>query len=135
MRQQRYSAAASRDMMFATMLAGLATILALAVGSVQAQAGHGSHGAHGNTTAAAPPTAAADVAKPAEGEIRRVDAAGGRVTIKHGEIVALGMPPMTMVFRTKDPTLLQGLKVGDTVRFQAEQDGSTYYLLSVEPVR
>jgi Cu(I)/Ag(I) efflux system periplasmic protein CusF len=118
----------------------LATVLALAVGAVQAQAGHASHGAHGNGATASPATAATTAsttasADLAEGVVRRVDAAGARVTIKHGEIVALGMPPMTMVFRAKDPSLLQGLKVGDTIRFQAEQDGSNYILLSVEPVR
>jgi Cu(I)/Ag(I) efflux system periplasmic protein CusF len=145
---QRDAAAANRDALPARMRPirpVLATVLALAVGAVQAQAGHAGHGAHGSGATASPSaasTASPSTATPstvsaelAEGVIRRVDAAGGRVTIKHGEIVALGMPPMTMVFRTKDPALLQGLKVGDTIRFQAEQDGSNYTLLSVEPVR
>jgi Cu(I)/Ag(I) efflux system periplasmic protein CusF len=152
---QRDAAVASTDVMPAPMRAMgdmraigpvrlsrpvLATILALAVGAVQAQAGHAGHGAHGNGATASPSTAATAAsttasADLAEGVVRRVDAAGGRVTIKHGEIVALGMPPMTMVFRAKDPSLLQGLKVGDTIRFKAEQDGSNYILMSVEPVR
>jgi Cu(I)/Ag(I) efflux system periplasmic protein CusF len=133
-----------------TAAMALAMVLALAgvmvVGNAQAQAGHGSHGNHGSNAGAPVPAAphaaqvapqaaqAAQAAPAAEGEVRRIDAAGGRVTIKHGEIVSLGMPPMTMVFRAKDPSLLQGLKVGDKVRFQAEQDGSNYFLLSVEPL-
>jgi Cu(I)/Ag(I) efflux system periplasmic protein CusF len=140
-----------------TAAMALAIVLALAgvmvVGNAQAQAGHGSHGNHGSNAGAPVPAApqaaqvapqaaqvapqaaqAAQAAPAAEGEVRRIDAAGGRVTIKHGEIVSLGMPPMTMVFRAKDPSLLQGLKVGDKVRFQAEQDGSNYFLLSVEPL-
>jgi Cu(I)/Ag(I) efflux system periplasmic protein CusF len=148
---QRDAAAESRDGLPAPMRAMwlsrpvLAAALALAVGAVQAQAGHAGHGAHGNGATATPSNAsptAPSAASPsnasaelAEGVVRRVDAAGGRITIKHGEIVALGMPPMTMVFRAKDPSLLQGLKVGDTIRFQAEQDGSNYTLLSVQPVR
>jgi Cu(I)/Ag(I) efflux system periplasmic protein CusF len=146
---QRDAAAASRKVLPAPMSdlramrlsrPVLATVLALAVGAVQAQAGHAGHGAHGNGAAASPSAAATAApstasAELAEGVVRRVDAAGGRVTIKHGEIVALGMPPMTMVFRAKDPALLQGLKVGDTIRFQAQQDGSNYILLSVEPAR
>ena len=41
-----------------------------------------------------------------EGEVRKVDAAAGKITLKHGEIKSLDMPPMTMVFRVKDPALL-----------------------------
>ena len=42
----------------------------------------------------------------AEGEVRRVDKEGARVTIKHGEIRNLDMPPMTMVFQVRDKALL-----------------------------
>ena len=33
------------------------------------------------------------------------------------------MPPMTMVFKVKDPALLKDLKVGDKIRFAAEMKG------------
>ena len=52
-----------------------------------------------------------------DGEVRRVDAENGKVTIKHGEIPHLDMPGMTMVFTVKDKALLQGVAVGDQVRF------------------
>ena len=54
------------------------------------------------------------------GEIKKVDRDFGKLTIQHGPLVNLHMPAMTMVFKAKDPTLLQSLKVGDKVRFAAE---------------
>ena len=58
--------------------------------------------------------AGAQPAQPlAQGEIRKIDKAAGKVTIKHGDIPSIEMPPMTMVFTVKDPTLLDGVKAGD----------------------
>ena len=59
----------------------------------------------------------------AEGEVRRVDAAQAKVTIKHGELKDLKMPPMTMVFSLKDPAWVKQLKPGQTIRFQAKDLG------------
>ena len=42
----------------------------------------------------------------ADGEIRKVDTDNKKITIKHGEIKNLDMPPMTMVFQVKDDALL-----------------------------
>ena len=75
--------------------------------------------------------ASAAQAQWANGEIRRIDAQNLRLTIKHGEIKALDMPPMTMVFYVKDPVLLQGLAVQDTIEFQASLEGTKYYLTEV----
>ena len=60
----------------------------------------------------------------ASGEIRRVDPDNLRLTIKHGEIKSLDMPPMTMVFQVKDPALLEGLKTQDQIEFQAQVEGT-----------
>lgn len=76
--------------------------------------------------------ASAAQAQWANGEIRRIDAQNLRLTIKHGEIKALDMPPMTMVFYVKDPVLLQGLAVQDTIEFQASLEGTKYYLTEVQ---
>ncbi len=57
----------------------------------------------------------------ASGEVTKVDKAGGRIEIRHGEIKALDMPPMRMTFRVREPRLLEGLAVGDKVRFTAEK--------------
>ena len=56
----------------------------------------------------------------ADGEIRKVDMSAKTLTIKHGPIPAIDMPPMTMVFEVKDPAMLGRVKPGDKVRFQAE---------------
>ena len=53
-------------------------------------------------------------------EVRRVDKAGKRITLKHDEIKNLDMPPMTIVFRVKDPAMLDQVKAGDKVKFAAE---------------
>lgn len=54
------------------------------------------------------------------GEVRKVDADQGKVTLKHEPIANLDMPAMTMVFRVAQPDLLKDLKTGDKVQFRAE---------------
>ncbi|HEY5634900.1 MAG TPA: copper-binding protein [Burkholderiaceae bacterium] len=71
----------------------------------------------------------------ADGEVRRIDRAQGKVTLKHGEISNLQMPPMTMVFRAKDPAVLDRLKVGDKVRFAADQIDGAFTVTRIEPVK
>jgi len=56
-----------------------------------------------------------------QGEVKKVDAAAGKLTIKHGPLENLGMDAMTMVFRVKDPTMLQQVAVSDKIDFFAEQ--------------
>ena len=71
-----------------------------------------------------------------EGEIRKIDKEAGKLTIKHGEIKNLEMPPMTMVFRMSDPRLLESLNVGDQVAFRAEKvDGQFTVTLIAKPVK
>ncbi len=67
----------------------------------------------------------------ASAEIRRVDVPNSRMTLKHGEIKSLDMPPMTMVFYVKDPALLDGLKAQDKIEFQASVEGKKYFVTSV----
>jgi Cu(I)/Ag(I) efflux system protein CusF len=69
----------------------------------------------------------------AEGEVRRVDTRAQTITLKHGEIKNLDMPPMTMAFRVQDPALLTQIKAGDKVRFTADKLGGNYTVLSLEP--
>ena len=67
----------------------------------------------------------------ATGEVTKLDKASGKVTLKHGEIKNLDMPPMTMVFRVSDPQLLDELVVGSRVRFTAEKLDGQYTVTSV----
>lgn len=56
-----------------------------------------------------------------EGEVKKVDTAAGKLTIKHGPLTNLEMGPMTMVFRVKDPEMLTQVKEGDKIKFIAEK--------------
>lgn len=69
----------------------------------------------------------------ATGEIRRVDVDNKRLTIKHGEIKSIDMPPMTMVFYVNDPALLKGLQVNDKIEFQANAEGKKYFVTAIRP--
>ena len=78
------------------------------------------------------PAANAQQADLSEGEVTRVDVAALKVTLRHGELKNLNMPPMTMVFRVQDAAQLAPLKAGDKVRFRAEQVKGAYYATRIE---
>lgn len=79
---------------------------------------------------AAPAASQEGVTASASGEVRRIDAAGGKITIKHGEIQALELPAMTLVYQI-DPALLAKVKPGDTVKFTATRRGSQYVVTAI----
>ncbi len=67
-----------------------------------------------------------------KGTITRLDAASGKVGIRHEAITNLKMPPMTMVFRVADTDLLKDLKVGDAVRFHAENPAGKLTVTAIQ---
>ena len=77
------------------------------------------------------PAAAASAADMSEGEVRKVDKEAKKLTIRHGEIKSLDMPPMTMVFQVRDGALLDALKAGDKIRFVAEKTASGYAVIEL----
>ena len=56
-----------------------------------------------------------------EAEVRKVDKAAGKVTLKHGPIKKFDMESMTMVFRVADPAMLDKMKAGDKIEFEADR--------------
>jgi Cu(I)/Ag(I) efflux system periplasmic protein CusF len=58
-----------------------------------------------------------------KGEVKKIDAATGKITLKHGAIKKLDMDEdgMTMVFHVQDPAMLKQVKVGDKVLFEADR--------------
>ena len=70
-----------------------------------------------------------------EGEVRRIDAANKKITLKHGEIKNLEMPAMTMVFQLSDPAAIDKLKVGDKVRFAAEKRAGALVVTQIEAAK
>lgn len=55
----------------------------------------------------------------ASGEVVKIDKSAAKITLKHGPIKTLDMDAMTMVFRVADPAMLDAVKPGDKVRFEA----------------
>jgi Cu/Ag efflux protein CusF len=96
--------------------------------ALQAQGAHDSHAGHG-TQATAPAEAMAT------GEVRKIDRAQGRITLRHGPLPNLGMGAMTMVFRAADPGLLERVNEGDQVRFSAERVDGALTVVALEPAR
>jgi Cu(I)/Ag(I) efflux system periplasmic protein CusF len=92
--------------------------------------------AHTAALAAAMPmggmTHSADMA---EGEIRKVSKDTGKLTIKHGPIKSMDMPPMTMVFTAKDPAMLDKVAVGDKVRFAVADEGGKMLVTDIQPAK
>lgn len=67
-----------------------------------------------------------------DGEIRRVDKAQGKVTLRHGPVAEWGMGGMTMNFQVPDRSLLDKLKEGDKGRFTLRKDNQGYWLLEAD---
>ncbi len=67
-----------------------------------------------------------------EGEVRKVDKSTGKITVKHGDIKNLDMPPMTMVFATADPAMLDEVKQGDKVKFRAADKGGQLTIVEIQ---
>jgi Cu(I)/Ag(I) efflux system protein CusF len=69
-----------------------------------------------------------------DGEIRKIDKELGKLTLRHGPMPNLDMPAMTMIFRMADPKLLEGLKEGDKVKFNAEKVNGAFTVTTIHVV-
>ncbi|MBX9943094.1 MAG: copper-binding protein [Reyranella sp.] len=56
-----------------------------------------------------------------KGEVIKIDKSAGKITLKHGPIKNLDMDSMTMVFRVADPSMLDKVKAGDRIEFEADR--------------
>jgi Cu(I)/Ag(I) efflux system protein CusF len=68
------------------------------------------------------------------GEVKKIDEAAGKITLKHGPIKKLDMDDdsMTMVFRIKDPAMLKSLKVGDKINFDADRVNGQITVIAIQ---
>ena len=112
--------------MFVFLMALAASATAAAQGAPGAADPHAGH--------RAPAAAAAADAELVDGEVRRVDRDAKKITLSHGELKSLDMPPMTMVFRVTDPAMLERVKAGDKVRFAVARVGGQFTLTRIERV-
>ena len=103
-----------------------ALIAALTLGGLAAAYADNMSNMHGMASAAA--------AKHGQGTgvVRAIDPKAGTVTIQHGPIVGVSWPAMTMTFQAK-PKVLKGLKIGQTIGFDATVRGASGEVTAVRP--
>lgn len=67
------------------------------------------------------------------GEVRKIDESSGSITLKQGPAPSLGFKDdMTMVYEVRDRALLKQVKVGDTVKFEAESGDSGFTVTKLQ---
>ncbi len=84
------------------------------------------HAAHHGSSTSAPQS---------DGEVRKVDKAQGKLTLRHGPLENLSMPGMTMVFKVADPKMLDSVKEGDKVKFTAEKVNGAFTVTAIQPAK
>jgi Cu(I)/Ag(I) efflux system periplasmic protein CusF len=71
-----------------------------------------------------------------DGRVVKVDQSAGKITIKHGPAKRLGMESgMTMVYKAQDPAILKAVKVGNKIKFDAEQVNGQYTVTKIEQAK
>ncbi len=70
-----------------------------------------------------------------DGEVKKIDKSANKITLKHGDIKNLEMPGMTMVFKVRDPVVLDTLKAGDKVKFHAEKADGAITVTNIQVVK
>jgi Cu/Ag efflux protein CusF len=112
----------------------LSVVITMVAGQIaHAQAGGGHGGGHrgqgkpssGGSTPVAAPAVAPTVLKPQNqieivGVVRAIDLNAKRITIAYDAVDALNWPRGTMPFSVYRATLLQGVTVGEKVRFKLD---------------
>lgn len=92
------------------------------------------HSGHGHHAAAMPHQASAAMQK-SDGQVKKIDKAGGKVTLSHGPLLNLNMPAMTMAFKVKDTGWLERMKAGDKIRFVAADVDGVLTVVEFEPAK
>jgi Cu(I)/Ag(I) efflux system protein CusF len=71
-----------------------------------------------------------------DGQVTKVDASAGKITIKHGPMKKFDMEDgMTMVYRVQDPAMLTTVKAGDKVRFDAEHVNGQFIVTTIQKAK
>lgn len=76
-----------------------------------------------------------DASAMTSGEVRKIDKAQGKITIRHEPLTNLQMPAMTMVFRVKDPAMLDQVKEGDKIKFVADRVNGAFIVVKWEAAK
>jgi len=67
-----------------------------------------------------------------EAEVKNVDAAKGMVTLTHGALENVGLPPMTMAFKAKNAAMVKQVHEGDKVKVRVENVNGTLTIVKME---
>ena len=86
-------------------------------------------------TAAALLLGPAAQAQSTDAEVMKIDKAQQKITLRHGEIKNLDMPPMTMVFQVRDASVLDTLKAGDKVRFVVQKSDTGFVVTDIQAAK
>jgi Cu(I)/Ag(I) efflux system protein CusF len=110
-------------------IASALIILALLPLTALAQHNHAAMMAAATTA----PTTKPDVMS--DGVVKKIDRQAGTVTIAHGPLTNLGMGPMTMTFRLKSPTLIDGIKEGSRIQFVADNVNGDLFVIALQAAK
>ena len=67
------------------------------------------------------------------GEVKKIDESSGSITLKHGPAPSLGFKEdVTMVYEVRDRAMLNQVKVGDTIKFEAESDDNGFTVTKIQ---
>lgn len=107
-------------------LSTFAAVMALGLSATSFGYANDAHHDHGAAQVAQASAAFTD------GEVKKVDKDSGKITIKHGPLARLDMPAMTMVFRVADPKMLDQVKAGDKIRFDADKVNGALTIVALQ---
>jgi Cu(I)/Ag(I) efflux system protein CusF len=86
-------------------------------------------------TAESASASAASTLEMTDGEVKKVDKGTKKITLKHSAIKNLDMPGMTMLFRVKDPAMLEQVQAGDKIQFLVERINGALVLTEIHVVK
>lgn len=70
------------------------------------------------------------------GEVKKIDESSGSITLKQGPAPSLGFKEdMTLIYDVRDRAILKRVKVGDTVKFEAESGDSGFTITKIQKGR
>ena len=70
-----------------------------------------------------------------KGEVTKVDADQGKLTIKHEPIKKYDMDAMTMIFKAGDPAMIAAVKPGDKVQFNLDKINGQFTVTKIEKAK
>jgi Cu(I)/Ag(I) efflux system periplasmic protein CusF len=70
------------------------------------------------------------------GEVKKIDESSGTITLKQGPAPSLGLKEeVTLVYDVGDRAMLKQVKVGDTIKFEAESGDGGFTITKIQKGR